>query len=302
MATRSLSAERTLEQLLERVIRIEEKLEKLSKRMEDVENRHVAQELQSDDKIKEVAIKWENKIVSSELRCEGKIDEIGSKLQVVGDKATAIEIRLGEMNKEWPTLQEANAIRAAGNNRSKVLNRELKISFAEKYKNKAKDTMVLIGDSLTRGVGEKLERQSHMVTTMCRGGAKIENIAEEIGLMKDNEDRHVVVIVGTNNVQSETDETIVSKYKGLLEASKKVKHRKVSVVGIPRRYDLTGYQNSRRIGANARLKKMCFEQNIEFIECEPYRSRIAKDGLHLNFIGQNELAKTIFDHCKTFLV
>ena len=268
-----------------------------------MESRHVVQELQADDKIKEAAVECENKIVSSELRCEGKIDAIGSKLQDVSDKATAIELRIGEMSKEWPTPQEAKTSRVAAKNKgSKIVSREPKISFADKFKNKAKDTIVLAGDSLARGVGAKLEQQSHMVTTMSRGGAKIENIADDIGLLQDNEDRHLVVLVGTNNVQREGSETIRSKYEGLLEASKKVKNKKVSVVGIPRRYDLSEYQNSRRIGVNLQLKKLCNEHDVEFIEYEPHRSRIARDGLHFNHIGQDELAKAIFDHCKIFLV
>ena len=160
----------------------------------------------------------------------------------------------------------------------------------------------MVGDSLARGVGTKLEQQSHMVTTRSRGGARIENVTEEIELLKDNPDRHLVILVGTNNVQNETSETIRTKYKSLLETSKKVKNRRVSVIGIPRRFDLSGYQNSRRIGVNLQLEKMCSELEIDFIEHEPYRSRIARDGLHLNHVGQDELARKIFEHCKSFLV
>ena len=81
-----------------------------------------------------------------------------------------------------------------------------------------------------------------------------------------------------------------------------MKNRRVSMVGIPNRFDLSGYQNSRRIGVNLQLEKMCRELDIEFITYEPYRSRIAKDGLHLNHVGQDELARKIFEHCKSFLV
>jgi uncharacterized phage infection (PIP) family protein YhgE len=96
-----------------------------------------------------------------------------------------------------------------------------KISFAEKFKDKAKDTIVLVGDSLARGVGQKLEQQSHMVTTKSRGGARIEQVTEQIGLLQDNVDRHLVVLVGTNNVENDSSEAIRLKYRSLLEASKK---------------------------------------------------------------------------------
>lgn len=293
--------ERAIEKVLERVIKIEEKIERLSKRMDAVEDGHVAQGIQVDDKFKDAATECESKIISSELKCEGKVELLGSKLQEVSDKTTAIELRLGEiaeMSKDWPTPHEAKLLKEE---KKKEMNKKGP-SFADKFKEKAKDTIMLIGDSLARGVGAKLEQQSHMVTTKSRGGAKIENATEQIGLLKDNEDRHLIVLVGTNNVQSETSEDIRLKYKSLLEASMKVKNRKVSVIGIPRRFDLSGYQNSRRIGANLQLENMCRKLDIEFITYEPYRSRIAQDGLHFNHVGQDELARKIFEHCKSFLV
>lgn len=300
--TRKSDAERTtLDQVLERVIKIEEKLERLNKRMDDVENGQIAQGLQVEDKFKDVASECAAQLGSSELRCEGKIEVLGSKLQEIGDKTTAIELRLGEiveMSKDWPTPQEAKSVKLDKKNKVN----EMGPSFADKIKGKAKDTIVLIGDSLARGVGAKLEQQCHIVTTKSRGGAKIEHATEQVGLLQNNEDRHLVVLVGTNNIQEETSETIRLKYKSLLETSKKVKNRKVSVVGIPKRLDLSGYQNSRRIGTNLQLAKMCKELDIEFITYEPYPSRIAKDGLHLNHLGQDELARTIFEHCRSFLV
>lgn len=299
--TRKSDTERTIEQILERVIKIEAKLELLGKRMDEVENGHVAQGLQVDDKFKDVASECDNKITSSELSCVGRVEVLGTKLQNVSDKTAAIELRLGEiaeMSKDWPTPKEAKFMKEEKKNK---VNKKGP-SFADKFKEKAKDTIVLLGDSLARGVGAKLEQQSHMVTTKSRGGAKIENATEQIGLLQDNEDRHLVVLVGTNNVQNETSETIRMKYKSLLETSKKVKNRRVSVIGIPRRFDLSGYQNSRRIGANLQLADMCRELDIEFIAYEPYRSRIAKDGLHFNHVGQDELARKIFEHCKSFLV
>jgi len=298
---RRSDSEQAIEQVLERVIKIEEKLERLSKRMDDVENGYIAQGLHVEDKFKEVTSECDSKVESNELRCEGRVEVLGSKLQDVSDKTTAIELRLGEiaeMCKDWPTPQESMLMKDKAKN--KVIKKGL--SFADKFKEKAKDTIVLIGDSLARGVGTKLEQQSHMVTTKSRGGAKIEHAAEQIRLLPDNEDRHLVVLVGTNNVQNETSETIRLKFKSLLETSKKMTNRRVSVIGIPRRYDLSGYQNSRRIGANLQLEKMCKELDIEFIKYEPYRSRIAKDGLHFNHVGQEELARMIFEHCKSFLV
>ncbi|MGK2860351.1 MAG: hypothetical protein ACSLE0_00325 [Chitinophagaceae bacterium] len=124
---------------------------------------------------------------------------------------------------------------------------------------------MLVGDSLARGVGAKLDKQSNMFSTVSIGGARIETVTDEVGTMEDKEDRHLVIIAGTNNVQKEGSTEILSKFSTLIEVSKGVTNRKISICGIPRRTDLSSYQDSRRFGVNMRLKEMCIEQGIEYI-------------------------------------
>ena len=143
---------------------------------------------------------------------------------------------------------------------------------------------------------------SVQIKSMSRGGARIENVADDISQMSDNENRHLVVLAGTNNVQKEGSIEILNKYEALIDISKKVKSRKISICGIPRRADLNQYQNSRRVGVNIQLREMCRRNNVEYVEYEPHNSRLARDGLHLNHVGQNEFAAVIFQHCKPFLV
>jgi hypothetical protein len=174
------------------------------------------------------------------------------------------------------------------------------VTFAEKFKTKPKDTIVLIGDSLTRVVGAKLAIQSN-VSTICRPGARIEDITLEVGKLEDKEDRHLVLLVGTNEIMKEGNVGILSKYTTLIDVSRKLKNRKVSIIGIPRRADLSSFHNSRRIGVNLQLREKCEAENVEFIDYEPTDNRLARDGLHLNHLGQDELGRKIFQHCRSFL-
>ena len=140
-------SEKAIKQVLERVIKIEEKIERLGKRMDDVENGIIAQGLQVEDKFKDVASECDSRVVCSELRYESKVEAIGSKLQDVIDKTTAIELKLGEIDvkcKDWPTPQDSKRMKDEAKN--KVIKKGP--SFADKFKEKAKDTIVLIGDSL----------------------------------------------------------------------------------------------------------------------------------------------------------
>lgn len=229
---------------------------------------------------------------------------LGEKFKETVDKVVAIELRVSELSNEWPTPSEGWS--QVKNKRSKDGKESQSSastqSFAEKFKNKPSDTIVLVGDSLARGVGAKLEQQSNMVSTICRPGANIEDISKDLSKLKNKDDRHLVLLVGTNNIKREGSEIVLSKYKNLIDESKRIKNRKVSVVGIPRRVDLSRFHNSRRIGVNKSLKEMCGAMNVEFIDYEPVDNRLARDGLHLNHLGQDELGRKIFQHCKRFLV
>ena len=276
----------------------------MRKNVDDTDSKQAIHELSVEDKIKDISIETDGKAVTRELRSEEKIKDLGEKFKETVDKVVAIELRVSELSNEWPTPSEGWS--QVKNKRSK----ERKLSqsssrtqsFAEKYKDKPSDTIVLVGDSLARGVGAKLEQQSNMVSTISVSGAHIDDITKELCKLRDKDDRHIVVLVGTNDIKEEGSEVVLSKYKFLIDESNKVKNRKVSVVEIPRRLDLSTFHNSRRIGVNKRLKELCEAMNVEFIDYEPVDNRLARDRLHLNHLGQDELGRKIFQHCKRFLM
>ena len=150
-------------------------------------------------------------------------------------------------------------------------------------------------------MGAKLQVQSGMVSTICKPGAHIDDIRKVVSELGNKDDRHLVLLVGTNDVINDDSEVLLSKYMALIDESKKVANRKISAVGIPRRADLTYLQNRHRLGVNKYLRMMCEENDVEYIEYEPADSRLARDGLHLNELGQDELGRLIFKHCRSFL-
>lgn len=279
----------------------------------------------------------ESRVVVSEEKVEGRFVEVEKRLVEIGDRLMAFEVNTAE---QWPKVGDAKKgdgndndgtdqggaawttvsyKKASSRGRGKagatggtIVQADRKAaasakierngpSFAELFKDKPKDTVVLLGDSIGRGVGMKLEGNSHMFTSVSSGGARIEDVTKQVELLKDNEDRHLVLLVGTNNI-NEGSEVILEKYKSLIDACGGVRNRKVSVVGVVRRYDVENFVDSRRFGVNERLRKKCLEKGVEYLSYEPERSRVARDGLHLNELGQHELAKNIFKHCVGFLL
>ena len=280
----------TVQGLEERLIRLERVAEKQHERM-SVESAAI------EAKIKVMSDETASKVAVNDVSCDERVSKMGKSVDELKDRLKAFEIIVSE---EWPKVGDGeekwNEVKARRSNRKK------EESFGERFKHKPIDTVVVIGDSLTGGVGRKLEANSHMYTTKCMRGARIEDVEREVGKLEGKEDRHLVLMVGTNNIKIEGSESIFKKYESLVKCSKTIKNRAVSVVGIPTRYDVDAVQNSRRLGMNSRVKELCSKNDVQYIEFECGRSRLGRDGLHLNSIGQDEVAGMIFTHCKDFLV
>jgi len=169
------------------------------------------------------------------------------------------------------------------------------------HKNKKEGTVLLIGDSLARGVGCNLKSQHNMFESQAFGGARIEDIAKKVEEIKDNE-RHIVVMVGTNNLQSDGTTMIMNKYKDLIAQLKGKRFKQTSMVEILARNDLSNYNNSKRIAMNIQLKELCQKNNIDFLEIAIDKDAMLDGrGLHLNFCGQDKVARSIFKHSVNYL-
>ena len=175
------------------------------------------------------------------------------------------------------------------------------VSFSEEFKNRSKETVIVVGDSLVQGIGSCLEKDSDLFTTRAFRGAKIEHLENQLKEMGEKPDSHVVVMVGTNNLKYDGSEEILGKYEKLMDTAKQLKYRKVSFVGILERRDVNSFQNNRRRGVNERLKNKCASKDIGFIEISNVEQYLAKDGLHLNYRGQDIAARKIFSSCKKYL-
>ena len=191
--------EKTMDVLMQKFTRIKEMVKSagldLTVKIGELASKQTVAELACNDKITEISKETDSKIGTSEARCEEKIIELGEKCREAVDKALAIELRLNDLSVEWPTPSEgwSQATNKRNERRRSAVAKQGQ-SFAAKFKNKAKDTVVLVGDSLARGVGARLEVQSNMVSTICKPGARIEDITTDVSKLVDKEDRHLVLL------------------------------------------------------------------------------------------------------------
>ena len=299
----------------ERLKLVETLVTVLTEKLDKLEERLIETTAQKED--------LASQIVSVKISSQEAIKTLQETVEGLKGEVATYEMLLKERKEEWPTPRESTPTQADSipgksigsestsdgfqdvrSRRSKRKSKgtpAVKISFAEKHRLRSGETVVVVGDSLVRGVGKELERDSHMFTTHSIGGARIETITKELDKFKDNDERHLIVLVGTNNIQNEGSEVLLDKYCELIKKCKTIKNRELTLVGIPKRFDLNRIQESRRVSVNNTLRDLCIANQVEFLGHEPPRDRLGWDGLHLNALGNDELASKIFAHCKYFL-
>src|SRR6267154_542581 len=241
-----------------------------------------------------------SRVMVCELTTEERIGKVERQITEVEDKAVALGLRFEEFKSEFPTPAETRPASVCPGNEMSAVSK--KRNSCMEILEKTKQSVLVVGDSLARGVGDKLKFQSDKVfERVSRGGAKIESINDEIVGLGDDSKRHLVIIAGTNNLESDSSAEMLAKYEKLLEDVRKVKHRQITVVGVVKRYDLKSSFESKRIVVNMRLREMCNKKSIKFLGYDPERGQLSRDKLHLNEEGQNEFASMIFRHCLPFL-
>lgn len=239
-------------------------------------------------------------------RMEMQMGELASNLEI-------LKVKFEDFDKQWPALgaKADEGFSVVGGKKMDRGKGEKKVpvasacpdptkKFSYKLQN-SKQNVLVTGDSLARGMGYKLKEQcGNMVDVRAFGGAKLGRITDNIVHLSKDENRQLVVVAGANSIEEPTTD-LIGNFEEIIDAGKD-NSNEVVIVGLIRRYDAGSSFESKRIVVNAKLKELCRVRQVKFVEYEPERSRVHRDGLHLNFWGQNELGKRVFDVLKPFLV
>jgi len=240
-----------------------------------------------------------SRVTVCEMTTGERLSKIEGQIKEIEDKMLALGLRLQEFKTEFPTPAETRSASQSDVTELPADNSRSSGSCSEMLKTTRK-SVLLIGDSLARGVGDKLSTQcGRAFVTKSTGGAKIESIRDQISKLDVDAKRHLVIIAGTNNLENDYSDEILTEYDKLIEISKE-KSKKVTVVGIVKRFDLHLIFETKRIFINMKLKKMCATKKVAFVEYDPESRQLEKDQLHLNKEGQEELAGKIFRNCVPF--
>lgn len=305
-----------IRQCLGRIKAVEDSMLELAQRVDTVEGKFAQYDTALSKKV-------ECDVVETFV---GKVEACDSAHSIIVVQLSEIEAKLSEtMRKvtalEFPPLQKAGIPTCTDSSAGKKASSEGRTKFCEMFKGRSSKTAVVIGDSMCRGAGKKLCVNSQMFSSESYGGARIENITKKFTdkMVGVSDESHAVVMVGTNNLKTDGTSVIESKYRELLKSMTETRCRKKSVVGILRRANDGLYMNSKRLAVNDKLRKLCKEFDVEYIDPQDIydsvaaskfnkSSRVGVDlnildrwGLHLNEWGQDELAAVLFKHCVGFL-
>jgi hypothetical protein len=236
-----------------------------------------------------------SKVAVDEMWVEERLSKVESLAGDSLSKVAVMESQMAKLVQEWPTPAESKAMRVRQESTSP------KVSFQDRVKNMPSESVLVVGDSMARGLGKCLENDGGgMVKSIAYGGAKIEDLETRVWRLGDKPESHLVLVVGTNNLCKEGSEVIRKRFQSLMGELRKHRFRKVSFVGILRR-KVNSYLDSRRMGINLMLRRMCEENGMGFVDEDVDLGHLARDGLHLNAEGADYMARAVFSHYRQYL-
>jgi hypothetical protein len=242
------------------------------------------------------------------------LSETDKRLTETEELTSMLENQIQELMEDWPKLNEEVApwkvkigkqAKREENRKCKkpdidpaVNESHAKVSFEEKYKDIKEGKFLIIGDSLAREIGNHLNRDNTMFAKLDFDGSKIEDLTDKIRIIGERPENHAVVVIGTNNLIQDTTEPIMRKYEKLIDVMKEQKYKNISIVGILKRSVLSNYMESKRIGLNERAKILCEQKGAGFLDVNINRdTMLDRKGVHLNYRGQDKVARAVFKHC-----
>jgi predicted nuclease with TOPRIM domain len=237
---------------------------------------------------------------------DGSVAEIGVKQveldQLLESKKDSTELysvvasrRQAKVNRKAVNAEPVTVAVAQGHAVGESVGAANRPAFAEQCAKHQAGTVLLVGSSLARGVGQHLKADNLMFDKLDFSGARIEHIREKLEVVGERPESHIVVMAGSNNLRSDCVMVMLKKYDELFEWLQHQKYRKVSIVNVLQRRDCEpGKINL----VNQQLKVLCEQRGVGFVEASVDRMRmLGRDGVHLNWRGCDTVAQAVFNHC-----
>ena len=123
------------------------------------------------------------------------------------------------------------------------------------------------------------------------------SIFEPVGELLNEDFDEIIIHVGVNNTEHESEESVMNKFRTLSES---IKESHVAFSGILRRSDKPEL-NQKITRINSLLKNLCLDNGSDFIDNDNVNFKhLGRDGLHIKKDGQRRLALNFINHIKSY--
>ena len=203
---------------------------------------------------------------------------------------------------EWRSVTCSSSGSRSMNGRATEFPLPLANRFASLEDEVAKHTeFLVVGDSMVRGYDNILQQKTRRrCKLVCQPGRGLADGTHAIRELKQVNTAVTVVHTGSNDVGRVRSEDLVRNYKILLQELRERGGQHV-VCGILPRLSAGSWWNSRAIGINDRVSKLCTQLGFHFFDPWCMFSRrhdlYASDGVHLARRGKQVFTDLLLEVC-----
>jgi hypothetical protein len=156
----------------------------------------------------------------------------------------------------------------------------------------------LVGDSNVKDQGREFKQRKANRKVLCRPGATVQTLTNQIKKITTKPDDLIIVQVGTENLQAHSphqlfrSEALLERYKILMKVIKNKTNSNGIITGILPRMDVTNKIHDRIRYINRAVEKIANEDGLCFVNTEhSFDGRpelFHPDGRHLNALGKTQ--------------
>jgi hypothetical protein len=166
--------------------------------------------------------------------------------------------------------------------------------------------IVVIGDSIARDVGARIQEQHGVVKVFAKGGGTLADAQRKVEEITLTGEEAVVIMTGGNDIdRGDGTEEVVRGYERLVASLRSKGVERITLVGPSIRRHFSGYFKSKVIGMNERLERWCEREGMNFVEggvTELDKIRLlARDGVHFSRSGEDLMVRKIYQSTRQYL-
>ena len=166
--------------------------------------------------------------------------------------------------------------------------------------------IVVIGDSIARGVGARLQEQHGEVKVFAKGGGTLTDAQRKVDEVQLTGEEAVIIMTGGNDIdRGDGTEEVVRGYERLVTSLRSKGVGRITLVGPSTRRHFSPYFKSKVIGINNRLERWCAKESVNFVEGgvtdQDKIWLLARDGVHFSRNGEDFMVRKIYQSTRQYL-